>query len=170
MRAKYRWADRLVVGDYLIRIESGAAEDLQNYEITYDDGEKTNVLTITKQDFSPHVSIPKYLRSGWGFDQPPLSLDDYFIINGYLYDDDQNNVFPGGVITYVLVEAGDETIIPTEGIALGEGIYTIRIFSDEDNEIDNYLDNYTVSGLACKSTIGGPHVAMPWSLISAIIW
>ena len=62
-------------------------------------------------------------------------------------------MFPGGVITYVLVEAGDETIIPTEGITLGEGIYTIRIFGDEDDEIDNYLDNYTVSGLACKSTI-----------------
>ncbi|MGB5369448.1 MAG: hypothetical protein WBN18_03385, partial [Flavobacteriaceae bacterium] len=146
--------DRLVVGDYLIRIESGAAEDLQNYEITYDDGEEgeNNVLTITKAELSACIDpeIPE-IRAGDLI--TPAFLDDYFIINGYLYDDNQNNVFPGGVITYVLVEAGDETIIPTEGITLGEGIYTIRIFGDEDDEIDNYLDNYTVSGLACKSTI-----------------
>ncbi len=147
--------DRLVVGDYLIRIESGAADDLQNYEIIYDDGEEgvqNNVLTITKAELSACIDpeIPE-IRAGDLI--TPAFLDDYFIINGYLYDDDQNNVFPGGVITYVLVEAGDETIIPTEGITLGEGIYTIRIFGDEDDEIDNYLDNYTVSGLACKSTI-----------------
>jgi hypothetical protein len=138
---------RLVVGDYLIRIASGAAEDLQNYEITYDDGEEgeNNVLTITKAELSACIDpeIPE-IRAGDLI--TPAFLNTYFIINGYLYDDDQNNVFPGGVISYVLVEAGDETIIPTEGITLGEGIYTIRISDDE-------LDNYTVSGLACKSTV-----------------
>ncbi len=142
--------ERLDANVYTLRIDFEAVRNLQNYTISYQDDEgSNNLFEITKANLFACIESPD-LQFG------DLLTPDLInsTISGYQYDDDEGNVFPGGVITYVFVEdlGGDQriTVIPEEGIVLGESSYFIRIL---DGNIENYE---VVDGVDCGETAGTP--------------
>ena len=140
--------ERLDANVYTLRIEFGAVGNLQNYTISYQDDEgDNNIFEITKATLFACIQSPD-LQYG------ELLTPDLInsTILGYKYDDDEGNVFPGGVISYAMVEdlGGDEriTVIPEEGLVVGEASYFIRI-------LDDNIDNYTVvDGEDCEEMEG----------------
>ncbi len=135
---------RLSVRFYNIRIDSGVVEELQNYTIFYEDEgeeEENNSLEITKATLNVCIDDVE-IRDG-----ERLFPDDIVSqITGYVFDDTRENVFPGGILTY-LVELDNKDLLEVteDGLLLGEGTYTIKI---KDDELVNYLvqDGETCSG------------------------
>ncbi|MGB5645600.1 MAG: hypothetical protein WBM55_00665, partial [Muriicola sp.] len=134
----------LDVGFYNIRIANEAVEQLANYTVLYQDGEgANNKLAITKADLFVCIGDVE-IREG-----DLLTQDMINATISYLCEDDESIFLPNG-ITYVVVEEIDgkpeETIIPSGGLVLGEGIYTIKI-----QEVE--LTNYSIAdGEACSSS------------------
>jgi len=138
--------ERLVVDEYYIRIENGAVEDLQNYTTFYDDGEGevpvNNILEITKATLNACIDDVE-IRDGDRLFPEDINSE----ISGYVFVDTQANVFPGGIITYLVELANMDLIEVTEaGLLLEEGTYTIKI---KDDELDNYVIQ---AGETCSST------------------
>lgn len=139
----------LNVGFYNIRIDNGVVEELQNYRIFYEDEgeeEENNSLEITKAILNACIDDVE-LRDGERLFPEDINSQ----ITGYVFDeeayfDTQENVFPGGIITY-LVELDNKELLEVteEGLLLGEGTYTIKI---KDDELTNYFvqDGETCSG------------------------
>ncbi len=125
--------NRLNVGFYNIRIDSGTLEDLQNYTVFYQDqGEQeNNGLEITKATLNVCIDEVE-LRDGELLFPEDIDSD----ITGYLFDDTQENVFPDGMITYLVELDSKELLEVTDaGLLLGEGSYTLAI---KDDDIINY--------------------------------
>lgn len=132
---------RLIVGFYNIRIDGEAVAELQDYTIFYQDEEETNSLEITKATLNACIANVE-LRDGERLF--PEDIDSE--ITGYLLEDTQANVFPGGIITYLVeLENNDLLEVTEEGLLLGEGTYTIKI---KDDALVNYV---VVDGLTCSS-------------------
>jgi hypothetical protein len=132
---------RLIVGFYNIRIDGEAVAELQDYTIFYQDEEGTNSLEITKATLNACIANVE-LRDGERLF--PEDIDSE--ITGYLFEDTQANVFPGGIITYLVeLENNDLLEVTEEGLLLGEGTYTIKI---KDDTLANYV---VVDGLTCSS-------------------